>query len=93
MGKSRPTVHMVLTYHWYDEIASGRKQIEYRKCNAYWKRRLGTFPYPQLVVFRRGYTSTIMTRRIRKITRGECPIPGWDGEYYQVHLDTYNTEM
>lgn len=29
-----------LTYHWYDEIAAGRKLEEYRKMNDYWWHRL-----------------------------------------------------
>ena len=29
-----------LTYHWYDEIAAGRKLEEYREITPYWKSRL-----------------------------------------------------
>ena len=29
-----------LTYHWYDEIESGRKAVEYREMSDYWCKRL-----------------------------------------------------
>lgn len=29
-----------LTYHWYDEIESGRKTVEYREMSDYWRKRL-----------------------------------------------------
>lgn len=29
-----------LKYHWYDEIESGRKSVEYRELNDYWAKRL-----------------------------------------------------
>lgn len=29
-----------LTYHWFDEIAAGRKKEEYRKLNGYYYKRL-----------------------------------------------------
>lgn len=31
-----------LTYHWYDEIAAGRKKEEYRKRSSYYYKRLTT---------------------------------------------------
>lgn len=31
-------IHLVLTYHWYDEIDAGRKWIEYREQSDYYKR-------------------------------------------------------
>ena len=31
-----------LTYHWYDEIAAGRKKEEYRKRSGYYYKRLTT---------------------------------------------------
>lgn len=31
-------IHLVLTYHWYDEIDAGRKWVEYREHSDYYKR-------------------------------------------------------
>lgn len=36
------TLHLVLTGHWYDKIASGEKTSEYRACTPYWNKRLVT---------------------------------------------------
>lgn len=33
-------LHLTLTRHWFDEIASGRKPFEYRHDKPYWQRRL-----------------------------------------------------
>lgn len=33
------TLHLVLTGHWYDKIASGEKTSEYRAWKAYWNKR------------------------------------------------------
>lgn len=49
-------LHLVLTYHWFDEIYYGRKNIEYRKITPYWTKRIYE-KRDQLkeVVFHRGY--------------------------------------
>lgn len=31
-------IHLILTYHWYDEIDAGRKWVEYREQSDYYKR-------------------------------------------------------
>lgn len=46
-----------LTYHWYDEIASGRKKYEYREITPFYMKRLidnpGTDNYiPQIMFFK-----------------------------------------
>lgn len=33
-------IHLVLSYHWYDEIDAGRKWVEYREQSDYYKRML-----------------------------------------------------
>lgn len=33
-------IHLILTYHWYDEIDAGRKLVEYREQSDYYKRML-----------------------------------------------------
>ena len=32
-------LHLTLTGHWYDKIASGEKTREYRECKPYWNKR------------------------------------------------------
>lgn len=36
-------LNLVLTDHWFDEIKSGRKTHEYRKCSDFWYKRLGLY--------------------------------------------------
>lgn len=80
------TVHLVLTHHWYDEVASGRKSTEYRHQTARWRRAL-IDRRPQRVVFHRGYTATTLTRRILSVDIGPCPYPEWYGDYIRVHFE------
>lgn len=35
-------LHLTLKKKWFDEIASGRKKVEYRKITDYWEKRLMT---------------------------------------------------
>ena len=80
-------LHLVLTFHWFGEIQSGRKRIEYRQMTPRWKKliwdrrdKLGT------VAFARGYTKNSETYAIDKIDIGPCPYEGWAGEYYRIHF-------
>lgn len=54
-----PVLDLVLTHHWYDAIASGKKRYEYREIKPFWTKRLFARPY-NAVRFRRGYTATTM---------------------------------
>lgn len=78
------TVELVLTYHWYDMIASGKKRIEYRKNTAYWRKRIIGKKNAR---FRRGYNATCMEFKIKKIDEGPCPYEGWDDpDYLRIHF-------
>jgi len=33
-------LHLTIKRHWFAEIASGRKTVEYRECTLYWDRRI-----------------------------------------------------
>lgn len=81
-------LHLVLTYHWYDEIEAGRKDIEYRAMTPHWgkliwdrRKRITS------VRFARGYTSTMLVYPVIKIDVGRCPYPGWSGDYYRIHFE------
>lgn len=53
--KAGPNIlHLVLTYPWFDKIASGKKTTEYRECSKYWNKRFEDNHY-DLVRFQRGY--------------------------------------
>lgn len=77
------TVAAALAFKWYDEIAAGRKRIEYREICDYWTRRLwddGITERIAAIKFTRGYTPVNMTWEVTEIVRD-------DGEgVYEIHL-------
>jgi hypothetical protein len=79
-------LHLVLTAHWYDEHASGRKDVEYRAMSPHWTRLiLARRKELTHVRYSRGYSSTTMIRKIERIDIGTCPLEGGDGMYYRIH--------
>lgn len=68
------TLHLTLTYHWWDEIDAGRKTCEYRRFCESWRKRLNGLRRGDSIVFHRGYTSRTLTRTIENIR----VIVGWD---------------
>lgn len=68
------TMHLMLTHHWWEEIAAGRKTSEYRRFTERWRKRFNRIQRGDWVVFHRGYTDRIITRRIENIRI----IVGWD---------------
>jgi len=81
------TLHLVLTYHWYDEMKAGRKDIEYRLVSRHWHRLIWLRREQIFMVrFSRGYTSETMSRAVLRIDRGRCPLDDWNGEYYRLHM-------
>lgn len=38
-------IKLVLTDHWFEEIKSGRKTHEYRKCTDFWEKRISALNY------------------------------------------------
>lgn len=84
---ARSTLRLVLTHHWYDEIAADRKRVEYRAMTPHWNRRIGE-AREQItrVTFSRGYSSTTLSRGVTHIDTGPCPYEGWDGEFWRLHL-------
>ena len=61
--KQEKTMHLFLTHRWFDEIAAGRKNVEYRQIKM---RR--NFPQHYIVgnkiVFHRGYSGITLTAKI-----------------------------
>ena len=86
-------LHLVLTYHWFDEIESGRKRVEYREKKSYWIERVwANREQIKTVTFSRGYTSKTITFNVDKIDQGSCPYPEWDDRYIRIHFSTEQTE-
>jgi hypothetical protein len=80
-------LHLVLTYHWYDETAHGSKRIEYREMTPRWRKLI--FDKRDEIThvrFARGYTATMQTYKVEKIDVGSCPIDGWNDQYYRIHF-------
>jgi len=78
---------LVLNYSWYDMIVQGLKTVEYRAIKDFWKERLwARRDLITNVTFLRGFTEIGVCYPVKKIDIGECPYPGWDGDYYRVHF-------
>lgn len=70
---SEPKVlHLTIKRRWFDEILSGRKNLEYRANKPYWNRRLDGKHFDE-VHFRNGYRddSPMMRVKILSITKGD----------------------
>ena len=83
------TLHLVLTHHWFDEILTGRKNVEYRAMSPYWKRLIWERRHKITHVrFQRGYSKSpkTITFPVFLIDVGECPILGWGSRYFRIHF-------
>lgn len=67
-------LHLTLTFHWWEEIAAGRKTCEYRRFTDGWRKRLNGLQRGDLIVFHRGYTGRTLTRQIESIR----VVDGWN---------------
>jgi hypothetical protein len=79
------TLNLVLTFHWYAEIESGRKRIEYRAMSPHWTKQIwDRRDKITHVRFQRGYTKTAMTFAVDHVNIGTCPYEGWGDKYYRI---------
>lgn len=80
---------LVLKYHWFDEIKSGRKTHEYRERSIYWATRLESKHF-DTVTFQRGYVKNAekMTFKVKSITKvnGKCPHLPDVYDYWDIEL-------
>ena len=79
------TLHLTLTYYWYDEIVSGRKNIEYRAITNRWQKMILNKNIKK-VIFHRGYTSTTLEKHVSFVDIGPCPYDNWPGDYIRIHF-------
>ncbi len=85
-------LRLVLTGHWFDQIESGEKTVEYREMKPHWQERIWDKRHSligECVIFSRGYTKQTTERRIHLIDVGPCPYDGWDDIYYRVHFNNW----
>lgn len=68
------TLHLPLTFHWWDEIAEGRKTCEYRQFTEYWRPRIGCLKKGDKIIFRRGRFGQTLTRTVENVRL----VVGWN---------------
>ena len=59
--------HLFLTYHWFDEIKSGRKTVEFREVKMVHKRPQH-YCVGDKIIFHKGYSSTTISKTIKELT-------------------------
>ena len=87
-------LHLTLTYHYFDEIVSGRKSAEYRQCNPYWCDKLKEIKPGDFIIFHRGYSDKILARKIlqiRKIIGFDMPPDEY--HFFKCPNETYFFEI
>lgn len=68
-GKSKHEhITTTLAHHWFDEIESGRKTVEFREGKPYWDVRLLGHRV-KTITFSRGYSKRTMTFEVQGIHR------------------------
>lgn len=81
-------LNLVLTDHWFDEIKSGRKTHEYRKCSDFWYKRLGLYTQPHnhrlIVRFQKAYRKN--PERMSFLVKSVTIIDGRDSD---LHINDY----
>lgn len=92
----KKTLSLIVKKEWFDKIASGEKNEEYREIKPYWTKRLvdscknGSSPFTH-VLFINGYGSTRpkVEKEIESISiglpkKGLCPEEWLDAEVYII---------
>lgn len=90
-------LHLPITRHWFNEIASGRKLVDYRRFKKHWHQRLvksfGVCVIMRVfdeIHIRAGYNkdSPFMRVKHKETTIDCCKFPGEDKEelLYLIHL-------
>ena len=62
-------LNLPLKSHWFYEIESGRKTIEYRKASPYWSKRFEKLGPGSQVTLGLGYTRQRLQRTVQRIER------------------------
>jgi len=94
MGEAiEPDYSLSFKRNWFAEIWQGRKTVEYRRVSPRY-RRLADWVGPGrskgvFMMFYIGMQSVgfRMLVAVKNIDIGECPLKGFDGEYYRITFD------
>ncbi len=87
------TLHLILTHYWWDQIASGFKDIEYRSMSNYWTRRIwNRRDQIECVRLYRAYSGIFIERKVSLIDVGPAPMTDWPGDYFRIHLIPQTSE-
>jgi hypothetical protein len=82
-------LHLPLTYHWYDEIESGRKSIDYREQSEHWKSRIEGNTFDG-VVLSRAYSGERMVKKwikTEKLNSGIDTDLAVSGPVYAIYFE------
>lgn len=93
--KNQVLLNLVLTHHWYDEVVSGRKRVEYREMSDHWKKLIwDRRQHINRVRFQRAYSKNAPKSQyyVSNIDIGPCPYDGWEGDYYRIHFTEENID-
>jgi len=63
LPRQKSILHLTLKRHWFEEIAAGKKNKEYREAKPYWETRLVGRNYDE-IVFRNGYGKNVPEMRV-----------------------------
>ena len=81
--KDKDTLHLILSYKWYNMILNNIKREEYRTIDV-WEHRLENNDF-KFVCFHKGYTNNTMTWAIRCIRHG-IGNPEWGAPSHEVYI-------
>lgn len=99
MGEAIQTdLVLSLTREWFAKIWNGEKRVEYRAVKPYWTKRIGRWVsdnVPHFVLFRIGYLKDgpYLLVQTEGVDIGECPYPGWTGDYYRIRFSVVQPYM
>ena len=78
------TLHLTLTYQWFDLIKKGLKTVEYREDKRFWRKRLSNYGIGDKIIFHRSYTSTTLQGTITNIkTISSKDLPELEGKFFK----------
>ena len=96
----KPDLFLPLTRKWFAKIWNGEKRTEYREVKPYWKERRNLESWvgdnrQRFIMFMIGYAKTgpRMLAQTKGVDIGQCPYPGWNGDYYRIRFEIVQPYM
>ena len=84
-------LHLTLKKKWFDMILSGEKKEEYREIKPYWNKRLKFSEFPNMIIFKNGYSKNARTMNVimEGLNIGKA-VPewsdNWQGDVFVIKL-------